>query len=474
MAGASGKVAVCGAGAMGTGIAQVAAQGGCDVVIYDVQPAASARSRALIEKAIDGLVKRGKLDREAADAVGARLSWTDDLDAVAGSDLVIEAIIEDTVIKADLFARLESVVRADTIIATNTSSLPVSRLGRELQHPERFVGMHFFNPAPVMKLVEIVSGAATSTAVAESVRAIAQAWGKVAIPVADVPGFIVNRVARPFYAEAFVAMGEGIAPATIDALLRSAGFRMGPLELADLIGHDVNFAVARSVHASYFGRARFVPQIGQAALVDAGWLGRKSGRGIYRYDTDTDTAAAPAETAIAAEASHEHEIAARALRNGIPGTWAECDGVMLGVTSGATARAEAARRGKPVAVVDWFAADGNGAVGFAASDGAAAECATKVLAALGRPAAELPDRSGLIVLRTLAQLANAAADAVLERVADDAGIDAALRFGANYPFGPLEWVERVGVGRVVAALDAIADETGEAMYRPSQYLRRKI
>lgn len=464
------KIAVCGAGAMGAGIAQVAAQAGCDVVIYDVQPAACTRSQELVAKAIQGLVKRGKLDGEAADALRARLRWTDDLAALADSDLVIEAIIEDAVIKADLFARLESVVSAEAVIATNTSSLPVSRLGRGLQHPERFVGMHFFNPAPVMKLVEIVSGAATSARVAESVRATAKAWGKVAIPVADVPGFIVNRVARPFYAEAFVAMGEGIAPATIDALLRSAGFRMGPLELADLIGHDVNFAVASSVHASYFGRTRFVPQIGQAALVDAGWFGRKSGRGVYRYDTETP--AADADDTVAAEASHAHDFAARALQSGIPGTWTECDGVILGVTCGATAREKGRRRGKPVAVLDWFAADGSGAVGFAASNGAAADCAAKVLAALGRPAVELPDRPGLIVMRTLAQLANAAADAVLERVADETGVDAALRFGANYPFGPLEWAERVGGEALVAVLDAIADETGEAMYRPSHYLRR--
>jgi len=470
MSGIKPKVAICGAGAMGSGIAQVAAQAGCEVAVFDVQPAALADGEARTIAAIEGLVARGKMDAAAGQAVLARFRWTDDLATLADADLVIEAIIEDAAIKADLFAGIEAIVGPEAIIASNTSSLPISRLARGLAKPERFVGMHFFNPAPVMKLVEVVSGAATSPDVAEAVRSVATAWGKVAIPVADVPGFIVNRVARPFYAEAFVATAEGVAPATVDALIRAAGFRMGPLELADLIGHDVNFAVASSVHASYFGRTRFVPQIGQAALVDAGWFGRKTGRGVYRYDGGAPAAAREEDAFGVPSVAQQH--AAQEFRAGTPGGRFECDGIVMGTTAGATARAEALSRGRPVALFDWFAAEGTGPVGFAASEPAAVECAQSVLAALGRHGRVVADRPGLVVMRTLAQLANAAADAVFERVSDEAGIDAALRYGANYPFGPLAWADRIGRRQLVTLLDAIATETGEAMYRPSLYLRQ--
>lgn len=470
MTGALTKIAVCGAGAMGSGIAQVAAQAGAQVVVFDVQSEALAAGEKRVDASIEALVRKGKLDPTDAAAIKGRLVWTSDLARLGDAELVIEAIIEDAAIKAALFAQVEAIVSPDAIIASNTSSLPISRLARTLKKPEHFVGMHFFNPAPAMKLVEVIAGAATYPEVADAVRQTAQAWGKVAIPVADVPGFIVNRVARPFYAEAFTAINEGAAdPGVIDALFRSAGFRMGPLELTDLIGQDVNFAVARSVHQSYFGRTRFVPQLRQAALVDAGWLGRKTGRGVYRYDDDGLSGAVP-EVPMAA-VSPEHARAADMLSGGAADALIDCQGVMLGRTRGASARAEAATLGMPVALFDWFTPTGGGDVGFAASNDQAEAAARGVLAALGKSAHGLSDRPGLIVSRTLAQLANAAADAVLEQVADEEGIDAALRFGANYPFGPFAWADAFGRSRVVDLLDRVAAETGEGMYRPSFYLR---
>ncbi len=464
------KIAVCGAGAMGSGIAQVAAQAGANVIIFDVQVDALKGSEKRILAGIDTLVGRGKMDVGTAAGIRERMRWTSDLADLADAELVIEAIIEDAGIKGSLFAQIEDIVGADTIVASNTSSLPISRLARALEKPSRFVGMHFFNPATAMKLVEVIAGAATDPAVAETVRATAQAWGKVAIPVADVPGFIVNRVARPFYAEAFTAINEGVAePAVIDALFRSAGFRMGPLELTDLIGQDVNFAVARSVFDSYFGRARFVPQLRQAALVDAGWLGRKTGRGVYRYDEGAPAIGAPA---VQMEAVlPDRARAAAELAQGEPSAFVECAGVLLGMTRGSSAHAEALSAGKPVALFDWFKADAGPDIGFAASDDAAASVARGVLAAWSKAGHRIADRPGLVVCRTLAQLANAAADAVLEQVADESGIDAALRFGANYPFGPSDWADGFGRTRLVAVLDAIADETGESLYRPSFYLR---
>ncbi|WP_066601419.1 3-hydroxyacyl-CoA dehydrogenase NAD-binding domain-containing protein [Sphingobium cupriresistens] len=467
-----GKVAVCGAGAMGSGIAQVAAQAGASVLIFDVNAQALETSERRTRADLDKLAARGKLTADDARAIGDRMQWVSTLDALADRELVIEAIIEDAGIKEQLFERIETIVAPDAIIATNTSSLPISRLARGLKQPERFVGMHFFNPATVMKLVEVISGAATDPAVAARIVATAESWGKVAIPVADVPGFIVNRVARPFYGEAFTALNEGAADApAIDALFRAAGFRMGPLELTDLIGQDVNFAVARSVFDSYFGRTRFVPQLRQAALVDAGWYGRKTGRGVYDYRDGAQKAADPqVPDAMIADA---HRQAAQALRDAAPGTFTRCGGLFVGMTQGRTARQESDSMGAPVILFDWSPVDATGPVGFTLSDQSARPDALGLLAAQSRAGVEIADRPGMIVARTLAQLANAAADAVLEQVADEQGVDAALRYGANYPYGPFAWADRYGRGALVRLLDGIADGTGEALYRPSHYLRNR-
>lgn len=471
MAGILDKVAVCGAGAMGSGIAQVAAQAGASVKVFDVNAVSLATSRERTLADLDKLQARGKLTAEVASAIAGRMEWVSSLEDLADRDLVIEAIVEDEGIKTTLFAALEAIVAPDAVIATNTSSLAVSRLARGLKSPGRFVGMHFFNPATVMKLVEVVAGAGTDADVVTRITITAERWGKAAIPVADVPGFIVNRVARPFYAEAFAAWGEGAEPAAIDALFKATGFRMGPLELTDLIGQDVNFAVARSVFESYFGRTRFTPQRRQAALVDGGWLGRKTGRGVYNYG-DAKNAAGYSEPA-APTVTDAHRGAAEALRTAPPGQSILCGRVPIGLTRGLTAHAESVDKWAPVALLDWHTADGEGAVGFAASDAEAREAVLGVLAALSRTGLELNDRPGLVVARTLAQIANAASDAVLEQVADEAGVDAALRFGANYPFGPFAWADMFGRANVVALLDAIADGTGEALYRPSQYLRNQ-
>lgn len=465
-----GKVAVCGAGAMGSGIAQVAAQAGASVLIFDVNLEALETSRTRTLADLDKLAARGKLSADEARTIGERMQWVSTLDALADRDLVIDAIIEDAGVKGQLFERIEAIVALDAIIATNTSSLPISRLARGLKHPERFVGMHFFNPATAMKLVEVISGAATDTAVAGRIKATAESWGKVAIPVADVPGFIVNRVARPFYGEAFTALNEGVADAAaIDALFRAAGFRMGPLELTDLIGQDVNFAVARSVFDSYFGRTRFVPQLRQAALVDAGWYGRKTGRGVYDYRNGAPKAADPQVPDIIVTDTHR-QVAAT-LRDVTPGAFLRCGALFVGTTQGRTARQESDSLGAPVILFDWSPADATGPVGVTVSDESARPDALGLLAAQSRAGVEIADRPGMIVARTLAQLANAAADAVLERVADEQGIDAALRYGANYPYGPFAWADRYGRGALVRLLDGIADGTGEAMYRPSHYLR---
>jgi 3-hydroxybutyryl-CoA dehydrogenase len=458
-------IAVCGAGAMGAGIAQVAAKAGHAVVVYDVAEGPLERGRAMVEAGLKSLVKRGTLDEGGAAEVAGRVRWTTELAELAPAGLVIEAIIEDAAIKGDLFAKLEAVLAADAAIATNTSSLSVTALAARLERPERFLGMHFFNPAPVMKLVEVVAGAATDPALAAAITELATAWGKVAVPVRDVPGFIVNRVARPFYGEGWRALDEGVAEAAgIDHALRAcAGFRMGPLELGDLIGQDINFAVARSVYEAYFGRGRFTPQLAQGAMVAAGRLGRKTGRGVYDYG----------EGAVKAEPHFlETVLDIEPVPEGAPAEGiVEVEGVLIGRSDGRMAASVAAALDKPVALHDWARPDSDTMV-FALSTPDAASAAAAFARRAGKKAMVIADRPGMLVLRTLAQLANSAADALRDRVADAEGIDRAMMNGANYPFGPLAWARQFGPAALVQALTNIAEETGEEMYRPSEALRR--
>lgn len=474
------RVGVCGAGAMGTGIAQVVAQAGASVVVFDTQASALDGGRKRIADSLAALVKRAKLGEATADAVLARVAWTEQLDDLADADLVIEAIVEREDVKADLFRALETVLSAEAIIATNTSSLSISKLAKSFTHPERFVGMHFFNPAPAMKLVEIVGGDRSDRAVIDAVAAAATSWGKSAVAVADVPGFIVNRVARPFYAEAFKALEErAAAPQLIDHLFRSgAGFRMGPFELTDLIGQDVNYAVACSIYEGYGGRTRFVPEPVQALLVQAQRFGCKNGEGVFSYGEGADqTHLLPSPEPVDTEVTkllREPKAAFARLEAGLhgraPRDFVRVGDVLIRFSEGLLASSEARKAGQDVALFDWAAASLNAPLAFSASSDEAAAAAAALAWSVGRQAFRVEDRPGLIVLRTLAQLVNAAADAALDEVADEGGIDTAMRFGANYPYGLFEWANGYGRDNLTSLLRNIASETGNPMYAPSAYL----
>ncbi|VAV92746.1 3-hydroxybutyryl-CoA dehydrogenase; 3-hydroxyacyl-CoA dehydrogenase, partial [hydrothermal vent metagenome] len=353
------RIGVCGAGAMGAGIAQVAAQAGHNVVVLDRDDAALARGRESLQKGAAALLKRGKIDAAEADALVSRVSWTLDVGALAGAGLVIEAIVEDAAIKHALYVQLESVMDSSAVLATNTSSLSVSSLAEGLARPPQFLGLHFFNPAPIMKLVEVVSGVDSDPAIAAAARALMQRWGKVAVNARDVPGFIVNRVARPFYGEGWRALEEDAGDAaTLDFLYRDlAGFRMGPLELGDLIGHDINSAAAQSIFDAYDGRTRFAPSPAQARLVAAGRLGRKSGRGVYDYSDDaekpapnfveTDRQSAPGMLAVGPDTAALQSLLKAAgiqfeMKQHIEPGFAEIDNVVVGFCDGRSAGALAA------------------------------------------------------------------------------------------------------------------------------------
>ena len=278
------KVGVVGAGAMGSGIAQIASQAGHQVVLYDLSQSVLDQSALKLAKVMTRLVEKKRVRFEDAGLIQDRISRTTEIDLFKGCDLIIEAVVENIDVKHIVFQQIESIVNTECIIASNTSSLSITALAAGCQNPERVVGLHFFNPAPLMPLVEIIPGIQTSHLIPTHLLSLMKDWGKSPVVAKDTPGFIVNRVARPFYSEALRILDEGIADIpTIDTVVRRLGFKMGPFQLTDLIGHDVNYAVTESVFKSFYFDPRFMPSITQLKLVEAGWFGRKAGKGFYNY-----------------------------------------------------------------------------------------------------------------------------------------------------------------------------------------------
>ncbi|MBU0750620.1 MAG: 3-hydroxyacyl-CoA dehydrogenase [Gammaproteobacteria bacterium] len=492
-------VAVVGAGAMGAGIAQVAATAGHPVLLFDNRPGAAAQAIENLRSVYARLAAKGKLGGDAASAAAARLSAAAELADLAPAGLVIEAIVEDLDAKQGLFRQLETIVGADCLFASNTSSISITAIAGALQRPGRLAGLHFFNPAPLMALVEVISGLATTPAVATTLFDTAAAWGKTPVHAKSTPGFIVNRVARPYYGEALRLLGENAADcATIDAICREAGgFRMGPFELMDMIGLDVNYAVTRSVWNAYFNDPRFTPSLIQQELVAAGFLGRKSGRGFHDY---RDGAVPPAPTfsapcpltanavdiAICGESVAAAALAERLTAHGVAFTRraagddriAAADGVAIFVTDGRSATRRAADSALAATVVIDLALDYATAPRLAAA--AALQCpqpqfdaAVGLLQAAGFVVSPVADAPGLVLMRAVAMLANEAADAVHQGVCTAAAADAAMRLGTNYPRGPLAWADAIGVAAVVTVLANLAEAYGEDRYRVSPFLRSR-
>ncbi|MCF8204413.1 MAG: 3-hydroxyacyl-CoA dehydrogenase [Methylotenera sp.] len=475
----SARLLVVGAGLMGAGIAQVAAQAGHDVALFDTRAGAAEAAKAKLAGTLEGLAAKGKLTPEAVAATLARIT---PVAALQPADLVIEAIVEHLDIKRALFAELEALLADDAIIATNTSSISVTALARGMKRPERLVGMHFFNPVPLMKLVEVVSGLGTDPHVAQAIESLAARWGKTPVHTRSTPGFIVNRIARPYYAEALMLLQDRAAtPELIDACLRAAGFRMGPCELMDLIGHDTNFAVTNSVFAANFFDRRFTPSLVQQELVDAGFLGRKSGRGFYRYPEGAPPV--PVERFASPTAQrlvvHGQGFVADRFAAAFPhaerqtlSDWVglEADRAQLRLTDGRTAREVAAERElqAPVVVFDLPLGEPSH-LAYAKSGDFDAPVAW--LAAAGFQPLEMVDVPGLIVARTIAMLVNEANDAVQQGVCSEEGADAAMKLGVNYPAGPFEWQGRWGASAIVALLDRLDAYYRGERYRVSPYLR---
>ena len=279
------KTGIIGSGAMGSGIAQVLASAGHQVVVFDTNPTALNKAQSSLKSSFDKLVEKGKLTADKAQECLGNIQFIENLVGLKDTHLIIEAIVEDLAVKQELFRNIEAVVSEDCILATNTSSLSIASIAASCAHPERVLGIHFFNPAPIMALVEIIPAVQTRVGLAEEVKAWVSSWGKLPVITKDTPGFIVNRVARPFYSEAIRIYEEGMADcATIDAaMINVAGFKMGPFTLMDFIGHDVNYRVTESVFNSFFYDPRFKPSLSQKRLFEAGYFGKKTGRGFYDY-----------------------------------------------------------------------------------------------------------------------------------------------------------------------------------------------
>ncbi|MFE9836166.1 3-hydroxyacyl-CoA dehydrogenase [Streptomyces sp. NPDC005551] len=486
----SSPVAVVGSGTMGQGIAQVALVAGRPVRLYDAAPGRAEEAARAIGSRLDRLVEKDRLSAADRDAARARLRPAHSLGELADCVLVVEAVLERLDVKQQLFRDLEDVVGDDALLATNTSSLSVTAIGGALRNPGRFVGLHFFNPAPLLPLVEVVSGFATDVTSATRAYETARAWGKTPVACADTPGFIVNRIARPFYAEAFaVYESQAADPATIDAVLReSGGFRMGAFELTDLIGQDVNESVTHSVWQAFFQDVRFTPSLAQRRLVESGRHGRKAGHGWYDYADGAERpephtaekARPPAYVTVEGDLGPARELVALIREAGIQVREEEEDhGTRLLLPSGgqlALADGQTSVEFRDVVYFD-LALDYRRATRIALS--AAQDTASQTLSeatglfqALGKDVSVIGDAPGMIVARTVARIIDLAHDAVAKGVATEEDIDTAMRLGVNYPLGPFEWSRKLGRTWAHDLLEELHLREPSGRYAPSLALYR--
>jgi 3-hydroxybutyryl-CoA dehydrogenase len=497
-------ILVVGAGIMGAGIAQIAAQAGHPVLLFDARPDAAVMAKDQLAKTLETLVAKGKMSATAATEAIACIEPIPSLAFASAARVAIEAIVERLDAKRALFADIEAHLAADAILATNTSSISVTAIANGMRHPERLVGMHFFNPVLLMRLVEVVSGLQTSPEVADAIFELGRAWRKVPVHAKSTPGFIVNRIARPYYAETLALLQERAAtPEIFDACLRGAGFKMGPCELMDLIGHDTNFSVTQSVFEANFYDKRFVPGLVQRDLVDGGLLGRKTGRGFYIYPRQAELAhespavpdlLAPKRVVVHGNSPTAH-VLAQLVAPVLTGfgltpernpqsawTGIEVDAARLTLTDGRTAHELTQEFGiGDVAVFDRILNTGTStspaALAYAIHREASPSWKAQAdawLAALGFAPQLVEDTPGLVVARTVAMLVNEAADAVQQGVCSSEGADIAMKLGVNYPAGPFEWLAGWDARGVIVVIEALDAAYRGERYRVSPWLRRQV
>jgi len=488
-------VGVIGAGTMGIGIAEVAAAHGHRVKLHDVNTEAAHKAIEKLAARLQKRVEKGRITAGQRQALLDAIEVVDSLQGLADAQLVIEAVIEDLAIKQRLFLQLESLCHPRALFASNTSSISITAIASALKNPSRLIGLHFFNPAPVMKLVEVISGLQSDESLLQAAEELCLAWDKIPVRAQSTPGFIVNRVARPFYGEPLKMLQEQLAsPTLIDAVMReSAGFRMGPFQLMDLIGIDVNFAVSQSVFAAFFNDPRYRPSLIQQEMVSAGLLGRKAGRGFYDYTQPehSDAPYAPDCHQKGTVTIRGHMGLGEPLRGMIRAKrcislmesrgsgYLLAGGCAVVLANGQTATARAREHGyKCLVHVDLaldFATSGTIALAFSERcEKANRDSVIGLFQALGKKVLVLPDEPGLIAMRTVVMLINEAAEAVFHGVCDADAVDRAMRYGVNYPEGPLAWGEKIGFHHVLDTLEGLQRWFGDDRYRPSAWLRHRV
>jgi 3-hydroxybutyryl-CoA dehydrogenase len=480
---------VAGAGTMGRGIAQIAAAAGVEVRLTDARRGAAEEGRAFITKMLERQVEKGLAAADARAAI-ERVKITDS-PGLAPCDLVVEAIIEDFLAKQRLFSDLEQIVSADAVLATNTSSLSVSAIAAACAKPERVAGYHFFNPVPLMKLVEVIPGQHTAEPVVAALQGLALRMGHRPVRAADSPGFLVNHAGRGYGTEALRILAEGVAsPVEIDRILReAAGFRMGPFELFDLVGIDVTHAVMESIYRQFYDEPRFRPQPLLRRYLDAGLLGRKSGAGFYRYvdgrQKIPDEAPAPTGPRRpiwigAGEDADRHvlrELIGKASfaidEAAAPASSSVCLVMPLGSDATHAALAQELDARRTVAIDPLFGFAGRlTLMTTPVTERAALDCVHAALAA-SRPVSVIRDSAGFVVQRVVAHIVNIGCEVAQQRIASPADIDAAVRLGLGYPRGPLELGDSLGANKILAILRGLHEAYGDPRYRPSPWLIRR-
>jgi len=497
-------VAVVGAGTMGRGIAQVCAAAGLRTLLFDARPGAAKEAFDSIAAALATLVSKGRLAEAEAGRSLARLEVVGSIDGLANADLAIECISEDLGLKRELFRRLEATLARDSILATNTSSLSVTAIAAACANPERIAGLHFFNPATHMQLVEVIGGMATSASTQEALCGLARRLGKRPVCVSDTPGFLVNHAGRALIPEALRIISEGIAtPEQVDVLLREvAGFRMGPFQLLDLVGADIAYAVMTAIHDQYFGEPMYQPSYLLAARAAGGVLGRKSGRGFYDYAASTlapggkgvgvnsgapcrppPGAALPEEPVWVAERDAElprrwvDHLRANDIRvsdDPVPPPGAPCFVAPLGEDC-SSAIVRLGLDPRRTLAVDMLVPSPRRITLMRSplADPEISRQAEALLQAKGLAATTIKDSPGFVVQRLLAMIVNVGTRIAELGIAVPADIDVAVEMGLNYPMGPLALGDSLGAQRVLAVLDGMFALTHDPKYRASLWLRRR-
>lgn len=483
---------IVGTGAMGRGIAQIAAQAGIRTLLHDSAPGAAVAARDAVVDTLARLAAKGKLTSDEASAATARLEVVTHLQDLSPAHVVVEAIVEDLEAKRRLFCELESIVGDDCILATNTSSLSVTAIAAACRRPERVAGFHFFNPVPLMKIVEVVAGLVTAPAVVERLLALGEHVGHAAIAARDTPGFVVNHAGRGYVTEALRILGEGVAPFhAIDRIMRdTAGFPMGPFELMDLTGLDVSQPVMESIYRQFYEEPRFRPSPIAAQRYAAGVLGRKTGRGFYAYADGKPVAIAeapapalhPGPVWIARTAPEWHAaLAALAARNGAhvenlsrPSDAALCIVTPLGSDASSACAAAGLDPARTVAIDCLTGLDKRRTLMTTPlTTPAMRDAAHGLFAADGVSVSVIRDSMGFVAQRILAMIVNIGCDIAQQRIAAPADIDRAVTLGLGYPQGPLALGDAIGPSRVLAILETLQACSGDPRYRPSPWLRRR-